>query len=184
MIYSPKDKNLNSYHRGFHQQNSFYTKNKTRIWIYIFLAIFIITSSYFSSKKFQQINNESTVYLEQFSSRSQDQFKIYFSKSKKTSLELAIDGQRYIEKGLTNLGISALEEAIKKDSNIRDINLYLANIYYQNGQLEKALEMAELAINCDPIYAPTYELMTQINTSLGDETSAQICYNKAKDFSR
>jgi len=158
-------------------------EHKTKIIIYIVLILAIIICWFASAKRVTSLRDKLSWESQNDTITLKKNFQAKLSQSQKNAIELGILGEEMVKKGYPQYAILMLEEAIKKDSSIRDLNLYTAKVYFDLGDYEQAKTTALRAKDLDPLYVPTYSLLTEIYRALGDEENAQICYNKSKDFS-
>lgn len=161
------------------QKKRFYIK----ITIYAILLVAIIILWFFCAGKVKSLNN----FYEKDSIKLQTELSNNFSKkiseSSLSAIDLGVLGENLVKKGFPNFGMIVLDKAIERDPNIRDLTLYAAAVNFQAKNIEKAKTLALNAVKIDPLYAPTFSLLGTIYDSLNDTQNAQICYNKAKDFS-
>lgn len=153
----------------------------TKIIIYILLAIFVIWLFFFFTNKAASYTKDLNTQSQNLSEQIGSNYIKKLSASQDDALQLGLTGETLIKKGFPRLGLLTLEEAIKR-GQYRDLYLYTASVYFSQGDVSKALEYAESAKNLDPIYPPTYELLSEIYTARGDAKNAEICYNKSKEF--
>jgi len=146
------------------------------LFVLIFVAIWFISINKAHSYEKKLLDESSAI-----SSELSQNFSEKITNIDMNALNLGLLGETLVKKGFTQYGIIALEKATTLGS-YRDLNLYTATVYFNLGNYDKALEKALAAKDIDPIYAPTYELLAQIYTSLGDTQNAEICYNKSKEF--
>lgn len=159
------------------------TRHLVKIILYIILISAIIICWFISAKRVRSLKENYAHQSENLIKELDVNFRKKLSQSQKNALELGVLGESMVDKGYSQYGILILEEAIKKDPTIRDLNLYTAKVYFDLEDYEKAKTTALCAKDLDPLYVPTYKLLTQIYLALGDDQNAEICYNKAKDFS-
>lgn len=159
-------------------------QHNLKIIIYIILLSAIVVLWFLTADKARSLKNS---YLSQAQENAREiavSYEQKLAQSPKDAIELGVFGENLVNKGYTNFGLLALEEAIKRNGDIRDLNLYTAKVYFDAKNTNRAKELALKAQAIDPLYAPTYSLLGEIYTSLDDTQNAEICYNKAKDFSR
>ncbi len=173
-----------SYHAIKNQLRSNRNKEHTiKIILYIILISAIIIFWFLSAKSAHSLKESLELESKNTTQSIEENFKSKLLSSDKNAIELGILGEEMAQKGYPEYSIIILEEAIKKDNTIRDLDLYTAKLYFDLANYEDAKTTALLAKDTDPLYAPTYELLTEIYRALGDEENADICYNKSKDFS-
>jgi tetratricopeptide (TPR) repeat protein len=163
--------------------NKHLTNRWIKIAIYIALIVGIAIYWFVTAQKAISLKQSLIMQAEYERNNLQDIFRKKISQSEKNTIELGILGEQMIQKGHIAYGMLILEHATSKDSSIRDLNLYLSKIYYDQQDLHKAKELALLALQCDPIHAPTYLLLYEIYLGLDDDQNANICYDKYNDFS-
>lgn len=173
---------------NYHNLKNQYRSNRNKehivkIIIYIVLIAAIVIFWFLSAKNVKSLENQ----FDTDSLRTYDEIKTNFlsklDESDKSATELGIMAENMDEKGYSQYAIVILKKANEKDPSNRDLALYTAKVYFDLTDYDTAKEYALKACDLDPIYAPTYDLLTQIYTALGDEENANICYNKSKDFS-
>lgn len=155
-----------------------------KIIIYIVLVIALIIFYFACSNKVKSYKK----FLEQESQKTSSQiyqnYKEIISKSEKDPLELSLEAESLYDKGLINFSTIALNKALEQNPPYRDLYLFAATVYFNQKNFSLAKETAEKASEFDPVYAPTYELLSKIYTALGDEENSKLCYNKAKKFEK
>ncbi len=74
--------------------------------------------------------------------------------------------------------ILVIEPEIKENTSYRDAFLVLANIYFQLKDYDKAITNANKAVEIDPIYIPSFELLSQVYREKGDSKKSQEYLDK------
>lgn len=159
-------------------------RKNTKIIIYAIIIVALIILWFICASKVKSLNNKYQQDSNKLSTEIIDNFSKKLSKSQDDAITLGILGENLINKGFTKYGLIALDQAIEKNSQIRDLTLYTAQENFDANNIEKAKNLAITASQIDPLYSPTFTLLGTIYESLGDTQNAQICYNKAKDFQR
>lgn len=160
--------------------------NHKKIRYIIYAIIFILTVVYllfyankvYSEKKL--LENQSRSMEENLLKTSKETLE----KSDKTGTQIGLIAEKLINKGFTNLGLIALDVAVKKSPDCRDLAYYAATTNYANKNYDKAKEYSEQVTSIDPLFSQNYELLGAIYQQDGNNELAQLCYNKVKDFSR
>lgn len=159
-------------------------RKNTKYLIYTIIVIVLIILWFVCASKVKSLNNKYQKESFQLSAEITDNFSKKIANSQDDAITLGVLGENLINKGFSNFGLIALDEAMKKNSELRDLTLYAAQENFDANNIEKAKNLAIKASQIDPLYAPTFTLLGTIYESLGDTQNAQLCYNKAKDFSR
>ncbi len=169
-----------------------------QIVFYIVLIASLILAGFFILK---MSNKKIIAQYDQEILQQQNQLKENYQKilekSEKSNNKLILQGVELIDKNQIEFGCMALEEAIKRDTDIRDANIYAGYGFLRLAQkakkqeskktrkqeyLEKAKQYLEKALDIDPIHSLTYQLLASVYFELGDAELAQICYNKANEL--
>lgn len=146
--------------------------------IMVIIAWFLLASKVRSIKAYEMRDIDK--YQKEITAKYQDRL----AKSDKNAYDLAMIGKTLIEKNQTDLALLALLEAMKRDEYYRDIYLYTAQVYFDLGNYNKGLELAQKTQDIDPLYPQTQILLAKTYEKLGNANATKLCYDKAKDFER
>lgn len=159
-------------------------KNLIRIIVYSLCALTLLIFWIISIQKVKSLKKSYVSENQNIENDITNNYQNKFSTLDINPLDLGLLGEKLINSGYTKFGLIAMEESLKRSQDYRDLYLYTAKVYFDQGNYQKAKEKIEQSFNLDPIYAPSYELLALTYQKLGDAENAEICYNKAKDFKR
>lgn len=98
--------------------------------------------------------------------------------------QLAKKGLVFLKIDYNDLAWQAFQKACQLEPNWRDGWLWKGYTELKNGQFKPALESLKIAEKLDPIYPPTYQLLTIAYQKTGDEKSAQFTREKFEYLSK
>lgn len=159
-------------------------KHMIRIIIYSAIIVAVIIFWFILASKVKSIRAQNSNSSEKVIQEIEAKYQERLTKSDKSVYDLAMIGKNLVEANRISLGLVALLEATKRDPNYRDIYLYTAKVYFDIGEYNKALDLAQKTQDIDPLYPQTQLLMAKIYERLGNAELAKLCYDKAKDFER
>lgn len=156
----------------------------TKIIIYSILIIIIFITYFACSNKVKSYRKSLQEQSNNLSQEIYNNFQEKIASSTEEPLSLGLMAEELYNKGFPKLSTIVLDKALENNPPYRDLYLFAAAIYFNEGEFSLAKDTAQKACDLDPIYSPTYELLTQIYTALGDEENSKLCYNKAEEFRR